>query len=308
MPKIVFWNNFHKGDMHTQKEFIRQIVTELEGYEFGYMHDNPEKLLLGLGVPTLGSPSSLSPREPFYKDENDTLYVNTWVGCFWDIFCENGGINMNTFIVQWTKIFDFINQECGTNLKIKNREDYLPRVDYEQFDVNNINEFLANNKNKKVLVCNNVPQSGQSFASSMGEYILPLAEADQDTLFICTNKIDTNGLSNVLFTDDIIKCKDGCDLPEISYLSRHCDVIIGKNSGPYVFCETYDNFMDETKTFVSLNKKHPDFDTIKETMSNGVDYKCSYTTVPIFNIESPSADDCERVYNAIVKALGYEEA
>lgn len=308
MPKIVFFNHFHKGDMHTHKEFVRHIRTELFDYEFEYRHKNPEKLLRGLDIPTVANLDNLEYNMPFYQDDG-ILYINTWVGCFWDVFCKHGGINMHTLHEQWSTIFDTINAYFNENLKIKTKEEYLPTMDYNLFDVATVDAFIEKHKDKrKVLICNNVPQSGQSFASTMAEYIIPIASADKDTLFICTNRIDTNGNDNIIFTGDIIGSSDATDLIEISYLSTYCDVIIGKNSGPYVFSETYQNYMDGSKTFVSLNTKHKDYDDIKETMSNGVAHKCRYITVPIVNTASPTQTDQQNIYSAIVNALGYEEA
>jgi hypothetical protein len=136
----------------------------------------------------------------------------------------------------------------------------------------------------------------------MKEHIIPFAEMYPDTHFICTNKFANDGFDNIKFTDDIIGPVDGGDLQEISYLSRYCSVIIGKNSGPYVFCETYDNYMDEEISFVSFNTKHPDYETIQETMSNGLDIKCSYNAVPILN-NSLTEKDHENIMAAINEAL-----
>ena len=52
MAKIVFFNHFHRGDLHTNKEYIRQIMQELPDVEFEYLHANPNKLLLDLNIPT----------------------------------------------------------------------------------------------------------------------------------------------------------------------------------------------------------------------------------------------------------------
>ena len=108
---------------------------------------------------------------------------------------------------------------------------------------------------------------------------------------------------NISYTSDIIGTKQEPDLQEISYLSTLVDVIIGKNSGPYVFCETYDNYMDKDKTFVSFNTKHKDYDDIKETMSNGLKIKCNYNTVPILDIVDKNKDDINNIVTAIEKTL-----
>lgn len=301
MSKIVFFNHYHRGDLHTHKEFVKQLQQELPDFKFEYLHKNPESLTLEYGISKTGTPDHLDNKTPFYKDE-DVLYVNTWVGCWWDIFCEHGGINMYTLYDQWQNIFDMINSFFNKNISLKkDRELYLPKIDYSKLFVDGIVKYLDSSDKKRILICNNVPSSNQSFVSDMKEYIEPLASKYPDRDIICTNKFNTS-LDNIKFTSDIIKTDRDCDLQEISFLSRHCDYIIGKNSGPYVFCETYDNYMDEEKTFISFNLKNPQFDEIKETMSNGSNYKCNYITVPIINpnLTTEDKNNITRVFETIV--------
>lgn len=303
MSKIVFFNHYHKGDLHTHKEFIRHIQAQMPDTEFEYLHNNAEKLTAELGIPLEGSPSELSNKEPFYLDE-DTLYINTWVGCNWDVFCKYGGINMNTIYEEWEGIVEIINDTFDTSVKLhKDKEDYLPRINYNALSIAGIDQYVNSTVGiRKILICNNVPQSNQSFVSDMREHILPFAEMYPDTHFICTNQFDTEGAKNVLFTGDIIGPVEDGDLQEISYLSTYCDVIVGKNSGPYVFCETYDNYMDETKTFVSFNTKHPDYEDVHETMSKDLNIKCKYHAVPIFS-NSLTEQDHENIMSILNEAF-----
>jgi len=289
MPKIVFFNHYHRGDLHTHKEFIRQLQQELPDFDFEYLHNNPAKLIEDLGISTTGTPEHLNNKEPYYYDGNE-LYINTWVGCDWDIFCKHGGINMHTLYEQWENIFNTINSVFDKNIQLKtSKEEYLPRIDYTTLNTSSIDTYVNSNKQKKVLICNNVPHSNQSFVSDMKDIINDLAFKNIGIDFICTNKFASEE-ENVIFTTDIIDTDDGIDLREISYLSTKCDIIVGKNSGPYVFCETYDNFMDKNKTFISFNIKNPAFDDIKETMSNGLDIECNYTAIPIENVNLTDAD------------------
>jgi hypothetical protein len=251
----------------------------------------------------MGSPDDLDNKTPFYQDE-DTLFVNTWVGCNWDVFCKYGGINMNTLYEEWTGIVDTINETFGTSVKLhKDKEDYLPRISYNALSIAGVDQYVNSTIGvRKVLVCNNVPQSNQSFSSDMKEHILPFAEMYPNTHFICTNKFDTEGATNILFTGDITGPVTDGDLQEISYLSTYCDVIVGKNSGPYVFCETYDNYMDDAKTFVSFNTKHPDYEDVHETMSKDLNIKCTYHAIPIFS-NSLTDKDHENIMSALNRAF-----
>jgi len=306
--KIIFFNHAHKGDLHTHKEFVRQIKNELKEVKFEYLTENPQKLLDELDIKITGSPHKFDYRKPLYKYEN-TLCVNTWVGYFWDIFCKHGGINMHTLYEQWGKLFNAINKTFNTSIVLKpNKEDYLPKINYNQINTTLVDSFLDHRKNRfKVLICNNEPLSSQSFSSNMANIINQLAEEFRDVDFYCTNSFETV-LDNVFFTNDITKFADDCDLLEISYLSTKVNVIVGKNSGPFVFCETYDNFMDSNKIFISFNKKNPEYETIKETMSNGLNIKCKYNAVPVNNNHVLSEEETELIYNTIKEALPNEKA
>jgi hypothetical protein len=304
MSKIVFFNHFHKGDLHTHKEFIRHIQSELSDFTFEYMHNNAAKLTAELDIPLVGAPTDLNNKDPFYADD-DILYINTWVGCNWDVFCKHGGINMHTLYEQWEGIVETINETFNTDIKLREeKESYLPKIDSKLLTTDKIEDYLltADESVRKVLICNNTPMSNQSFKSNMKEHILPFAEMYPDTHFICTNKFDTEGQDNIKFTDDIVGPVTDGDLQEISYLSRNCDVIIGKNSGPFVFCETYDNYMDDTKKFVSFNTKHPDYEDVQETMSNGLKLKCSYKAIPILSNDLTDKDH-ENIMAALNEAF-----
>jgi hypothetical protein len=312
MSKIIFFNHYHRGDLLTHKEFIRQLQNELPDFTFEYMHFNHPKLTRDLNIPVTGAPENLDAKTPFYQDDG-VLYINTWIGCFWDIFCEHGGINMNSLWHQWDKILDTINGHFNTEIALRaDKESYLPKIDFTKFDVSSIDEFLKTNTNKKILICNGPPKSGQSFSDNMQDFINLAAEESPNIDFICTTKFDTT-LNNVLFTDDIIVDNEvedkrapwedrevnNCDLQEISYLSEHCDAIVGKNSGPYVFCETYNNYMNPNKKFLSYNVSWGIGKPPTETMSNGLDIKCKYTITPISDISTLSADDIANIHNSL---------
>lgn len=302
MNRIVFFNHYHRGDLHTHKEFVRQITKELPNVKFEYLHGNPPKLIQELNIPTVGTPQQLDRKKALFKD-SDTLYVNTWVGCMWDVFCKHGGINMNTLYEQWGKIYNAINKFFGSNLQLKSKEEYLPRIDYTNVFKDGVDEYVSTSSGKyKVLICNNTPSSNQSMMTDMEEFIVPLAEANPRVDFILTDDIFSD-LENIKYTKHICRVEDGIDLLEISYLSRFVDVIVGKNSGPFVFCETYDNYMDHGKKFISFNTKHPDYDVIMETMSRDLTLNCSYKAVPIYDIISLTKEDKIRVKEALEGCL-----
>ena len=307
MNKIVFFNHYHRGDLHTSKEFVKEVMNKLPNIEFEYWHSNPEIILqeIGIGPAAQKTPALLDKSKALMKTK-DTLFINTWVGCQWDVFCKHGGINMHTLYEQWQNLYKGINKFFETDIKLnKSKEHYLPRIDFSKINQkakDNIDEKLKSEYSKKVLICNNTPASTQSFTFSIDKEITELAQKNPDVWFILTNRM-LEKEKNISYTSDIIDTKQEPDLQEISYLSSYMDVIVGKNSGPFVFCETYDNYMDKDKTFVSFNTKHKDYDDIKETMSNGLKIKCKYNAIPILDIVDRNDKDIESIVTAIEKTL-----
>jgi len=281
------------------------------------MHFNHSKLTRDLDIPKVGQPTDLDPKTPFYQEE-DTLYINTWIGCFWDLFCKHGGINMNSLWHQWQKIFETVNAAFNVELKLNTeKEFYLPSIDFSRFDTAAIDKYLSESVGiKKILICNGAPQSGQSFSNNMSEFIQDVAKAKSKIHFICTTKFDTEE-SNIFFTDDIIKDteiedekrapwedKGFCDLQEISYLSERVEGIVGKNSGPFVFCETKTNYMNSNKKFLlyyvgwkgvfETGSEKP-----TETMSNSINLKCDYKIVPISDKHDLTDTDVTIIKNSL---------
>lgn len=289
---INFFNGLHCGDLFSSKEFVRQIVAELNDFNFGYYHLNHPKLLLDLNIPFLG-PSKLEHTVLKFVEEENTLNINTWIGAYNPVcafeppyFQVDGiGISLDLLCLQWEFIFEKINNKFGTSLKLKEKFNYLPEIDFNYFNLENHKKFLENRGNtKKILFCNGTPMSFQSIPGDMSDIISYFAEKYSEYDFVCTKKFDSN-IKNIFFTDDIsvkydiminvnIPWNDRtngiCDLNEISYLSNFCDLIIGKQSGPFCFCSTKENFMDKNKHMISFNINSSD------SLSHNLDIECDY--------------------------------
>ena len=61
--------------------------------------------------------------------------------------------------------------------------------------------------------------------------------------------------------------------------------------------------MDNKKTFLSFNAKHPDYEDIHETMSRDLNIKCKYIAIPIFNNKSLTDKDHENIMEALNDAF-----
>lgn len=280
--KIILFNHFHRGDLFTHKEFARHMKQQMPDSTFEYWHFNHPKVNLDLQIPLTNTPHKIDNKVKFY-DQGQVIAVNTWIGVWDEIFSKHGGVNLQSLYESWGEIFKYL------RLKLHDDpEQYLPEIDYSFFKTENVNNFISSNDRKKILICNGKPMSNQSFDSDMSGVIHKFAYQHKDIDFICTKKIET-GLLNILSTDDIIRDTEQyltsvnpywvdrpintCDLNEISYLSTKCDAIIGKNSGPFVFCETGSNLKDSSKVIVSFCKGP------NESMANKVNITCKYKHV-----------------------------
>lgn len=259
MKKIIFFNHAHKGDLCISKSFINQIINELN-IDFGYAHYWGEYLLRDMkveysyvdGIPILSDKRHVG---NFISD--DILYINTWIGNYFSHSKPGYGecTLKSTYDLVYTDIFELIRNTFKIDIELKNIMEYFPCIDYSYFKIDKIDEFIkSNNSRKKVLLCNVPGLTNQcEYNGDMGEIIETISEKYLDIMFLTTHKINCDK-KNIRYTGDIIQ-SDETDLNEISYLSKFCDIIVGKNSGPFIFCNTKDNIFDEGKSFLSFGDK-----------------------------------------------------
>lgn len=280
MKKITFYQHHHNGDLFVSKEYVRQIVNDLPDLEFEYFHNNNPKTLLDLGIRQSSFKTNSLPVTEIYVENSNHLFINTWLFVH-SAYDRRGNINHTVMNKIFTDVFNKINDFFDVNLKIRDKHDYISSIDYSKFNTDSIDQYVLKNKRKKVLISNGKPMANQSFSDNMSNVVNTLASRYRDTDFICTDRFESR-VDNVKFTDDIIPEDDiltknpnswnkrRCDLNEISYLSKFCDIIVGKNSGPYIYCMTKDNIYDISKTIIVFNKRSLD------SLLAGIDHKAKY--------------------------------
>lgn len=317
IDKIVLFNHYHRGDIFTNREFIKHLRSQLPDIRFSYLHFNHPKLTRDMEIPLIGSPDNLNQHSKFFFDK-DTLYINTWIGADPEFMAKHKGLNLHAMYEQWLEVYAFVSKTLGKEIFIyADKEDYLPSVEFSHFNTLNIDNYLNSSDNmKRLLICNGVPKSGQSFSNDMAEFINETAKKFAKVDFICTQRFPTDN-KNVLFTDDIIgdietvdkrapwedKDLNICDLLEISYLSEKCDIIIGKNSGPAVFCETHNNFMDPTKHFISYVVRWNSGNIDSESLSYNLNIECEYEKILIEQRDPLSEKDIVTIRTSLNNAL-----
>tara|TARA_B100002019_G_scaffold293350_1_gene320338 strand:- start:3024 stop:3980 length:957 start_codon:yes stop_codon:yes gene_type:complete len=291
MKTINFFSSFHTGDIFATKSFVKHVMEDLTDFDIGYYHSNHPKIMRDLNIKHRGD-SNFGHSVRFVEQEN-TLNINTWIGAYCPNYnpapphCQipGKGTNLNSLSCVWQHIFDKINSFFGTSLVLKQKLEYIPTIDYSFFNTKNHKKFIEDRgETKKILFCNGIPMSGQSIPNDMSSVINHFAQKYPSYDFICTKKISTS-LSNVFFTDDILVPDDEivdvnvpwndrmngiCDLNEISYLSTHCNLIIGKQSGPFCYCITKENLMNPDKYIIAFSK------TADDGIACDIDIECDY--------------------------------
>ena len=249
MKSICFFNHYHNGDLFHSKGFVKDIISSIDT-KFYYAHSMSPIVLSDLNVEHINSPNI----SIFTKFENtdDTVYVNTWIGCYDNPDKCACTLNFNYKI--YGEIYEYLNKCFSSNLKLKSIENYFPSIDYSKFNCSNVDFFVESAPQQKVLFCNGPCLSGQSsYTGDMSTIIESCAIKFPEKVFIATYKFATQ-LKNIKFTDDIIRLNK-CDLNEISYLSKFCDLIVGRNSGPFCFCTVDENINNPKKIFYAFGER-----------------------------------------------------
>lgn len=263
--KICFFNHFHNGDLLATKEFVREFMQNISA-EYFYAHNKHPKNLADLPNLTQTNIPHFLPNTVKVAWNDDVIFINTWIGAYWND--ENSPYNIKLNVddilsegITWktySKIFQYIIEVVKAHLGVKYElrsplESYAHKIDYSLFDCTNIDNFISTvNKEDLVLVSNGYVESNQSILNNdMSSWMVRIAEEFPNKKLICTRKFNISS-RNILFAEDIIQDKSGHDMNEISYLSTFVHKIIGRNSGPFLFTNTYDNLQTKNKIFLSL--------------------------------------------------------
>jgi len=251
MKNLYFNSEGHNGDIHYCREYVRDIIrkTDYDNYYFLCENINNAKNLLK-DIPELIFDKfndeynlNVLSTNPNYIYGHYILRVND-NDCYISL-----PINIDVMAVHF--IYSNIYDEL--QITLEELSHYEPKIDYNYYNINNVNEYLKNNiSNFKVLISNGPIRSYQSDDIDFSKIVDSLSEDFREVDFILTDKININK-NNIFFTSDIIK-NDGCDLMEISYLSTFCHIIIGRSSSPYTQTIVKENIRDVNKTIIFMTK------------------------------------------------------
>jgi hypothetical protein len=258
---IYFYNTFHNGDVHYSRSFVRDIIKKLPNNDYCYLHNNNPKILKDI--------QNLKYDKAFFSFDNwnlisaypisyyeqiifktDDIYINTWVGQQ-DWITKNGlNRNRDNHYCSLYSLYELYEDIFHTlNISIEKIDYYLPEIDFNFIEKNNIDDFISNsNSDLKIMINNNFPLTVR-IDLDINSVVSKLSEKYSNVLFFLTMKTNIDR-KNVVYTPDIIKLD--CDMNENSYLSTKCDIIVGRPSGSYCFTMIKDNFI-KNKQFITIS-------------------------------------------------------
>lgn len=246
MNKLIFYNNNNNGDIHFSREFIKDIMRKTSFDEYFHCHMRSPKLTMDIENLKYADLNQYCKPNSSYHVINNETYINTHLGGMYDLAHDRLlNVNIDVFYDYFQTIYSRI------KIPMEKKSFYIPEINYEVFEIQNIKNYIQNNLNAvKILVSNGDIYSNQSMPVDFKALIEKLAIDYPNMHFILTEKSALINLPNIFYTDDIIQA--GSDLNEISYLSTQCSVIIGRASGPYSFTEVKMNLDDIDKMFIFI--------------------------------------------------------
>lgn len=264
MRTVGFYNHANLGDLHISRNLVKTLMQRATGVDHWlYAHRHSPRILQDIvGLEQV----ALAKQEPYKAactDENGVLWFNTWYAAS-PVWCAGNGMGctLNTL----HELFRDHARALGCSLD-EPVENFIPTIDFSKYSVEGARAFLdlaRKEYRKTVLVCNGETMSGQTRMPPgvFNQLVCDVIKVHPDILFLLSNvpvaqsqpqplfRGENVMIPNMFYTTDIIALDDACDLPENSYVSTKCGIIIGRGSGAYSFAYLADNFMDANKTMV----------------------------------------------------------
>jgi hypothetical protein len=252
MKPIYFYSNTHLGDIHLGRSYIQWFVDNFDA-KFYYTHNYSADVLIdNENLEYVSDVWQQLPQSSGVIENDHCIYFNTWIGADGTAL----GVNFEAIHFIFTKYFNYLIQK-GYKCKKNNLEKLLPSINFNSSKIqkNNIdNWFKDKTLNNKIFIANNYVESGQSSNFNMNLLAETLAEKFSNIEYYLTNKEAPviQNYKNIFYIEDIIQ-KPKFNLNEISYFSTFCNILIGRGSGPFSFCEVKENL---NKIWISITFPH----------------------------------------------------
>ena len=284
MNKFIAYLHFGSGDIFESREFVREYVRKFSVEENYFAHGKPAYLLKDLHeVQFTDVTPDMDPRVA-HKTLGETVLVNMWIGRDSKYVLPNIGV----VVEQHYRMHNDILKSLGLPLLTNDVYSYVPRINYSEYAIDGVDAFVKTDK-RLILISNGPVHSSQAKNFDFTPVINMLCDTFPEYMFITTQGTPLIK-ENLISTSEIIKVND-TDLNEISYLSTFCDVCIGRNSGPHVFAQVLDNWLDKDKISLSF------------TYGKGASHFVASDTVFPMRKEWSNAEDTDGVFRKICEVL-----
>jgi len=295
MKRIVFFNFYHNGDIHVSRGFVRHIIEKVKQLDptiqFFYSHKNSPELLKdipGLQFDPHGIYQVGNDHANLYS-VGDTVYINTWYAQQHFRYMNRFGITIDSLYAALSdtcqQLWGFSLSDISTDPKV-----FFPIIDYSAFPIQATQDWLYLHPEKKIFVENAHANSDQSVNFDLTSAILELAPKHHDKIFILSNQFSIVPLPiNVCYSKDIIQSAGRqSDLNENSFLSTHCDVIVGRASGPFTFSLTQENLFTRHPKFIcftNLVPSPPNKFWVNELLRDKINYSAEFIVENVSNVD-----------------------
>jgi hypothetical protein len=250
--QVIFYLAFGSGDIFESREFVKEWMRLVPAKKYCYAHGKNPRILKD--IPNLEFKEftvHMDSMKSVWDDDNGNLYVNCWIG-------RDGKYVLPGIGCTAEKLYQMHNDMLavyGFGKLSGEPIDYIPRIYYDAYEIDEPTKFVFEKKEELIFIDNGNVQSMQAENFNFNPIIRDIADTYPDKIFIVTHPIITNQ-ENIFYTGNIIKQGLGFDLNEVSYLSLFCSTLIGRNSGPHVHTQVYQNVMDFKKKLLSFTY-HP---------------------------------------------------
>jgi hypothetical protein len=248
--QVIFYNHFGAGDIFESREFVKAWMKLVPAHNYLYAHGKNPRILLDIPeLKFMEITPHMNPRVQIWDDQSGNLYVNTWIGITGKYLLPGIGCTVERLYDMHNDMLSDYNLGKLLGIPI----DYIPHIKYDYYNINKATDFVMNRKGDLIFIDNGLTQSLQAENFDFNPVIEEIAKSHPEKTFIATQPF-ARYADNIFFTNDIIG-NDGFDLPEISYISLFCSVLIGRNSGPHVFTQVNQNVFDRKKKLLSFTYK-----------------------------------------------------
>ena len=250
---IIFFNQFHNGDCFVGKGWVSNIMRQIPEAKFYYAHKNHPDIIKDLDAEyvSISDIPDINSRTKIEQNEDGDIFINTWCGAFQgELFHTH-----SNYIVQhrmYEIYCEMLTKILGRPItQTSNPHDYLPGIDFSKFDVTAAGDFEATRGPSFNLFCNGSAMSGQSGVGDMRGILDRLCQDFPQQTFVATYDMGLRH-PNLHYTQEIFGLDS--DLNQIAYLSKSATLIVGKNSGPYTYCQFKENMERDDVTFFCFGK------------------------------------------------------